>query len=239
MLMKYKVNISVGGAMALLAMAAGVSAYAYADTTPKSGEFDQISTVTMERVTLKTTDHVTFQGDRYRFESVDMDDGYTPYSDIYDGQSIYHFIPSLNTAMRFPLQTKPESTLDSLRDQTAQKIEGTAKTGETTVDGMDCDVYSRDLGSGSKVLLYLSKDPKFPYIVKTMLTVPAEGITRTNSIENVKLDVPVGADEFTLPTGTKIVERPAAGGQPGASGSTSAAPQTDPPNSGTAGTESK
>jgi hypothetical protein len=215
-----------------------VASAAVADPTPKSGEFDQVESVTMPGLTQTSTSHVTFQGDRYRFQSVDIDDNYTPYDDIVDGQSYYHYIPAEHTAVRLLLKQKPESTLDSLRDQTQQKLDGMTKTGRTAVNGFDCDVYTRDLGSGSKVVLYRATDPKFPYIVKTVFTVPSESLTRSNSIENVKLNMVLGATEFILPTGTKIIERSVT--QPGQSdGSDGGSNAPDGAGSGTSGAQSK
>jgi len=211
----------------LVAVGAIENTAGLAATAPKTGEFDQVATISMPQVTMKTTDHVVFEGSRFRFESVDIDDNDTPYTDIYDGQSIYHYFPSEQTALRITPSDKPEDTLDSLRDQTAAKLQGSQKTGETTVNGFDCNVYTRDIGGGAKVTWYASKDPRFPYIVKMQMTNPSEGMTKTNSIENVKLDVTISSTEFTLPAGTKIVEKPT--GTPSSVG----------PTSGESGTETK
>ena len=203
-----------------------------ADSTPKSGQFDQVETVTTPLVSLKSTSHVTFKGDEFRIEGTDLspDHNYALNDTIDDGQSYYLYYPDASTALRAPITEKPESTLDTLRDQTEAKLQGAAKTGETSVNGFDCDVYSQSLPGGSKVQLYQSKDPRFPYIVKTLLTNPGQGVTRTYEIQNVKLDAAVNDSLFTLPKGTKIVEQPAGAAEPSSAGGGSA-----PANSGASG----
>ena len=223
-----KQAIGAAAAIMVVGMAGGlffrnIPSASAASAQPKSGQFDQVATVVSPRLSLKTTDRVTFKGVRFRLESADPESAMS-YEDIQDGESYYHYIPAEHAALRLNIKQKPSSPLDELRAQTDQKLAGTQKSGEATMNGFDCDVYVRDLGNGAKVTLYQSRDPRFPYIVKTMMSIPAEGVTRSNSIDNVKLDIPVSEDTFTLPKGTKIVEQPAAPGGASASATDGAAP---------------
>jgi hypothetical protein len=200
----YSLRFAIGVALMLGAAAATAA------PMPASGQFDQVATVTAPLLTLKSTDHVTFKGSLYRIESTDQENNYTPYEDIDDGHNYYRFYPSAHAAFRVPLTDSPESTLDTLRDQTQREMQGATKTGQARMNGFPCDVYSRTLDNGAKVQLYESVDPRFPYIVKTTLTIPSESVVTTHSIENVKLDpVPAVSDmAFRLPVGTKILDRP-------------------------------
>jgi hypothetical protein len=210
-----KVNlVSAISFVALVASSMALaSASVWADSA-KTGQFDEVATTITPRITLKTIQQVTFKGTRFRIDGADVST-YVPVEEIEDGDSDYQYIPSRHAALRQPLKSKPSTALDMLRDQTTQKLQGAQKTGEASINGFDCDVYTRDIGGGDKVTLYLSKDPQFPYVVKTILSMPAEGMTQSNSIENVKLDIPVSDDIFALPKGTKIVQPPADGSAAG------------------------
>jgi hypothetical protein len=206
---------------AVSAAFAAISGAALADVKPPdSGTWTIVSTIVSPHATYKSTDQFTFKGKRFRLETSDPSNYYS-FDLIDDGQSYYQYDPIQKAALRQTSTTAPPAPLDTLKQETAEKLNGATKTDSSTAEGFACDVYSAEpLGQGTSVTLYLSKDPRFPYIVKSVLVIPQEGITRTNEITDVQLDLPVGDNEFTLPQNTKIVTAPA----PSADNSTPSAP---------------
>ncbi len=193
---------------------------------PKTGEFDQISSITSPRYSMKLTDRVTFKGDRYRRESEDPEK-FIEFDDIDDGQSFYRYVPSQSVALRIDVKEKQTGALEELKSQTSDMLDGADKTGDANVNGYDCTTYSRTLQGGAKVTMWLSKSAKFPFVLKTVYVDPNENVTRTTSIDNIKLDVPVDDDLFTLPKGTKIVQQPPPSSQTGGSQTQAPAPADD------------
>ncbi len=178
-------------------------------TYAHTGTFDQVMTITSPRFTSKQTDHLMFSGARYRLDSTDPD-SHGDYSEIYDGQSDYYYAPGLSSALRLPAKGKVPPLTEQMQDRATQELTGARKTGETALNGFDCDVYTNLLPDGSKVTMYLSKDPQFPFIIKTQLNEVRQGVTQTTVIENVKVGAAVDDSQFTLPQGTKITDAPPA-----------------------------
>lgn len=193
---------------------------------PKSGVYDQVDTVTGPHLSIKTSSHLTFKGNKFRLESTSPQD-YLPYIDIVDGQSFYHFVPVAKEALRNELPKTYLSTLDVLQHQTQDILQHATKTGETPVGDINCDTYTLTLPNGAKATYYLDKDTSFPFVIKQVVTDSNTLVTETTSFENIKLDVPVAESMFTLPTGTKIDQAPpppADNSSSGASASGSATP---------------
>jgi hypothetical protein len=196
-------------AITLAVAASGGAVFAAASPIPTSGEFDQIQTIVTPRLTIKSVDHVTFKGIRYKMDSVDPQ-SFDPFQDIDDGQSYYHFVPAATSAARIVFKGKQPGALDELKAETDSKLQGMTKSGNAEVSGYSCNIYTKDLGGGASVTMYLSTDAQFPYIVKTTLKVPGKDLVQTNEIDNIKLGSLVDDATFLLPKGTKIIDQPPA-----------------------------
>jgi hypothetical protein len=85
-------------------------------------------------------------------------------------------------------------------------VKGATKSGTDTVLGMPCTVYKMPLpGGGGTLEFWVSRDPKFPFVVKNVATSPAQGVVRTMQIQKIELNTKVDDAQFALPPGTKIV----------------------------------
>ncbi len=195
---------------------------------PKSGVYDQTETIVSPRLTIKTSSHLTFRGNKMRLESTGQD--FVPYIDIVDGQSVYHFIPFAKEAVRSDLSKTYTSPIAELQLQTQRILQGATKTGETAIGDINCTTYSITFPDGGKGTFYQDNDPKFPYFIKEVIVHADQQVTDTTTFENIKLDVPVTDADFTLPTGTKIDQAPPPSANPAAgAGAPSATPSDASP----------
>lgn len=175
---------------------------------PRFGQFDEVSTIVAPRLTVKITKTVTFKGDDYRLDSTRID--MIPYSRILAHGTIYSYLPDEQTAMRAtPLQKEP-SLPDQLLEQKEEAVSHGTKVGTDTVAGFTCDIYSEQMPAGddSTVRVWVSRSPRFPFIVKTVSINQKQGVEDTEQITDVRLDTPILDTVFMLPKDTKVVDAP-------------------------------
>lgn len=209
-------------------LAAGAAA-----ALPTSGQFDEVSTIIGPRVTIKITKTVTFKGNNYRLDSQQPD--MVQYSRIMDNGTIYSYLPDEQTAMRMPAAGEDQSLPSELLAQKDKIVHDGTKSGTDTVSGFPCDIYTAPLpaSAGATVRIWVSKDPRFPFIVKTQTVQHKDDVTDTEEITNVRLNTPISDAIFALPKDTKVVDAPqgngpdnsAGGGSAGAGGAVAPAPQ--------------
>ena len=187
----------------LVALVAASHAPAAAAAVPQSGQFDEISTIVAPRLTVKITKTVTFKGANYRIDMI-------PYSRILAGGTLYSYLPDEQTAMRATAPTKEPSLPDQLLAQKEQVVQGATKTGSDTVGGFECDIYAPHMQAGddSTVHVWVSRDPRFPFIVKTVSVNQKQGVTDTEEITEDRLNTPISDTIFALPKDTKVVDAP-------------------------------
>lgn len=209
-------------------MPAAIGAPAASAALPKSGQFDEVSTISASRLTVKITKTVTFKGNNYRIDSRRID--LIPYSRILDNGTIYSYLPDEQAAMRMPAADQEPSLPDQLLAQKEQVEHDGTRSGADTVDGFACEIYSQPAPSGedATIRVWVSKDPRFPFIVKTLSIDHKQGVTDTEEIANVKLNAPISDTVFALPKDTKIMDAPTNG----ASGDNGASGGPAPPDSG-------
>jgi outer membrane lipoprotein-sorting protein len=200
--------------MAMLFSAAPI-ARTYAATLPDSGQFDETTTITATRLTVKIVKSITFKGNNYRIDSTRID--LVPYSRIKDNGTTYSYLPDEQTAMRQVDADKGVSLPSELLAQKNQFITGATKSGKETVAGFLCDIYAEPPQSDNNVSvkIWVSEDPKFPFVIKTQTTHHKEGITDTEEIGNVRLNALITEAAFALPKNTKVMDAPADDQTPG------------------------
>jgi outer membrane lipoprotein-sorting protein len=190
-----------------------------AATLPASGQFDATSTISAPHVTVKISQSITFKGDNFRIDSgrpIDL----IPFSRIRNNGTVYSYLPNDQTAMREPSANKTESLQADLLAQKNQFVTGATKSGKDTVAGFPCDVYMEPAQENGNVTMkvWVSADPKFPFVMKTEEVHHKEGVTETLEISNVRLSSLISDTVFALPKDTKVVDAPtqsqSQGGQP-------------------------
>lgn len=203
--------------------AAALAAPALAAPLPSSGQFDEVSTVSSDLLTVKVTKTITFKGDNFRIDSKRMN--FERYSRIQDGGAEYSYLPDEQTAMRALAKDKPPSLPSQLQSQTSDIVHAGTKSGTETVLGFACDIYSQPSpdGGDTTVKVWVSKDPRFPFVVKTLSVNHKQGVTDTEEVQNVHVNTPISDTAFALPKDTKVVDAP----PPGASDNSGAASPAD------------
>lgn len=175
---------------------------------------------------MKITKTITFKGANYRIDSTRID--MIPYSRILDDGTLYSYLPGEQTAMKATAPQKEPSLPDQLLAQKQQVIQGATKSGTDTIAGFTCDIYAAHMPAGddSTVHVWVSRDPRFPFIVKTVSVNQKQGVTDTEQITDVRLNTPISDTAFVLPKDTKVVDAPENTNTPdnGASGNSAPPP---------------
>ena len=195
-------------ALTLTALCAMPLLKADAATLPTSGTFDEVTTITANHLTVKMVKSVTFKGANYRMDSTMLD--LTPYSRIMDNNTMYSYLPNQQTAMRKVSTEKEVGLPEQLWAQKNAFLQGATKGGLDTVSGFPCDIYSKPQSSSDvSFRVWISRDPRFPFVVKTETIDHKQGVTQIQVVENIKLNTPVSDSVFALPKSTKLVDAPA------------------------------
>lgn len=156
-------------------------------------------------MTISNTARYTFKQSKVREDRTDLN--LEDFSIIQDGANYYKYYPDHHQALHANSPADNSTLPTQMKDQTTQLLKNAVKTGTELLDGFDCDVYTRNTPDKKvKMKLWVSRDPRFPFIIKSTELDTDQGITKTFEVKNVQLNVAIPDSEFTLPKGTQFEE---------------------------------
>lgn len=129
-----------------------------------------------------------------------------------NNKGVFFYIPANKSAVKQTPQGGVEGALKFAFAQVNDQLAHAKKIKTETVSGQATTVY-KDAQTGT--LVYLGQSPGFTLPVKTVVS--NVGGTSTLLVSNIKLNVPVDAKRFALPSGTQMMDSgssPAGAGLP-------------------------
>jgi outer membrane lipoprotein-sorting protein len=183
-------------------------ATAGASGLPTSGQFDQVNSITVARMSVRTVQSISFKGNYIRVDADDPNE-YFPTTQIETPDMVYVYSPLGTAGQKIPIKEKQLPLLERMALDTKTKLAGATKSGTETVDGYACDVYKASAENNQLTLqFWVSTDPSFPFLIKTVendsmlqktTTVELQNIVLNNQIDDSLFDIPTNI-KFTVPT---------------------------------------
>ena len=178
---------------------------------PTSGQFDQVRTISVPRLSFRDVQSISFKGSSIRVDTADPS-SYVPVTQIETPDAMYIYTPAAEEAEKIPITEKQPPLLERMNADTKSNLQGATKTGSGVFEGYNCDIYQTTANHGDEVVeIWVSKDPKFPFKLKTIATDKSLNKVTTIILQNISLNVPLDDNLFEIPDNVKIVSAPTNG----------------------------
>jgi hypothetical protein len=175
-------------------------------TFPTSGQFDEVTTITAPRLSLRLVDSISFKGSDIRVDKTDPTQ-FIPLTEIETPDETYVYSTLAGTGEKSAIVHKMPPLLLRMDEDIKNKLLGAVKTGVDTYDGNSCDTYTLTVPSnGEQIEFWVNKDPKFPFAVKTVMTDKARGKVTMVELEKIKLSGVIDDSIFVVPASIKITK---------------------------------
>ena len=143
--------------------------------------------------------HVEVAGNNARLDYDDPSVGAVRY--LANAKGVYFYIPGNKSAVKQNLDGGVEGALKVAFAQVKDQLASAKKVGAATVSGQKTIAY-KDPKNGTMV--YLGTNPGFKLPVKTVVT--NVGGSSTLLVSDIKLNAPISAARFALPSGTQMMD---------------------------------
>jgi hypothetical protein len=215
------VLVGIANAAMLVTVAAQASPFS------TSGQFDQVTTITAPRVQLKFVQTIRFKDGNIRVDKTDLSQ-FIPLTQIETVDTFYLYSMLSGTGEKSTIAEKLPPLLERMDSDTKSKLIGATKTGSETYDGYNCDTYSTSEDNGDvRIEFWVSKDPKFPFTLKTVATDKTLSKVTTVNLDNIDLNVELEDSLFEVPANIKL-SAPQGSAQSGPASSAAPEAQTTP-----------
>ena|GEM_PF-4110627 len=198
----------MGGVFSLLiisAYALAVPHLAQAAPFATAGQFDQVTTIVAPKMRLQFVQSVKFKDGDIRLDKTDLAQ-VIPVTQIETPSTIYFYSSVAGTGEKSAVTEKMLPLLERMDSDTKSKLKGASKVGTETFEGYSCDLYkTTDSASREQVEFWVSKDPAFPFTIKTVATDKLLDKVTTVELENIGLNVKLDDSLFQVPASIKIV----------------------------------
>jgi outer membrane lipoprotein-sorting protein len=171
---------------------------------PTSGQFDQVNTISVPRMSVRIVQSISFKDGNIRLDSDDPN-SFIPMTQIQTPDEVFVYCPLGTTGQKQVLTEKQPLLLDKMLADTKAKLLGATKVGTDTVEGYACDTYKMSQNNGQiNIEFWVSTDPQFPFLLKTVETDSLLQKTTIVELQNIALNTNPDDSLFEVPAGIKF-----------------------------------